>query len=144
MAGSMSRRHEHERFLRSNVALIAAIAFIVLLTLTPMQGTHHHHLGLLDDFIAAFSPSFRRGRLVGLIGNVLLFAPFGAVLAARGLKGLQVVLIGASTSIAIEATQWFIPGRTTSLDDVLLNTLGTALGFVALVRWSSRYADERT
>jgi glycopeptide antibiotics resistance protein len=130
-------RTDQERFLQSNVALIASIAVIAVVTLTPMQGKNHLHLRPLDDVVAAFSPSLRRGRLVGLIGNVMLFAPLGAVLGVRGLKGLQVVIIGASLSTAIETTQLFIPGRTTSADDVLLNTLGAALGFVVAARRSS-------
>ncbi len=123
-------RGELERFLRSDVVLIASIAFILVVTLTPMAGDHEVHLGPLRDVLAAFSPAWDPLKLADLLGNIALFAPFGIVLGVRGLGGRQAVLLGCALSTAIELTQLFVPGRTTSVDDVLLNTLGTALGFL--------------
>ena len=40
----------------------------------------------------------------------------------------------------IEIVQLVIPGRTTSINDVLLNTLSTFLGFVLVARWAPRSA----
>ncbi|WP_291753074.1 VanZ family protein [Cellulomonas sp. 73-92] len=69
------------------------------------------------------------------IGNVLLFVPFGLLLG--GLLGLRrwwlVWLVGSATSAAIETIQLAIPGRWTTLQDWILNTLGTALGLAVLV-----------
>ena len=127
-------RGEPERILRSNVALIASVAFILVVTLTATSGKHEVHLRPLQDIVAAFSPSLNLTRLAGVIGNVILFAPLGVVLEARGVAGRRVVLIGALLSIAIEATQLLIPGRTTSVDDVLLNTVGVATGYLVSAR----------
>lgn len=68
-------------------------------------------------------------------GNVLLFVPFGLLLGALlGLRRWWVVwLAGSLTSAAIETIQLAIPGRWSTLQDWVLNTLGTALGLAVLV-----------
>ena len=69
-------------------------------------------------------------------GNVLLFMPFGLLLGALlGLRRWWLVwLAGSATSAAIETIQLAIPGRWTTLQDCILNTLGTGLGLaVALL-----------
>ena len=73
-----------------------------------------------------------------MIGNVVLFAPLGAVLRARGAELGQATVRGLALSLAIELTQLGIPGRTTSVDDVLLNTLGVVVGYLLAARWPAR------
>jgi glycopeptide antibiotics resistance protein len=67
-------------------------------------------------------------------GNVLLFVPFGALAGAlAGRRRWWVVLLaGSATSAAIELIQLAIPGRWTTLQDWILNTLGTGAGLVML------------
>ncbi len=79
--------------------------------------------------------------LVDVLGNVVAFAPFGASLAAATLLSsrsrlhgrfrrwwLKVSLAGLALSLFIELGQLAIPGRVTDVDDVILNTIGTAAG----------------
>lgn len=69
-------------------------------------------------------------------GNLLLFLPFGLALAgllrARGWASGKLLLAaaggGAAFSMGIEATQLFLPSRDPSVMDVLMNSLGAALG----------------
>jgi glycopeptide antibiotics resistance protein len=66
-------------------------------------------------------------------GNVLLFIPFGVLVAAASARTpkriWQTVVIGAALSAAIELSQWLvIPGRSPSIDDIILNTTGAAIG----------------
>jgi glycopeptide antibiotics resistance protein len=74
--------------------------------------------------------------LTDLFGNVLLFAPFGFLLpllvpAVR--RWWQVLAVGAGVSLLIELYQLAWPAlREASVTDVLMNALGTALGFAAL------------
>src|SRR4029077_6988777 len=70
-----------------------------------------------------------RGRADFLL-NVILFLPLGCALRLAGARIRTAVLIGMFLSITIELTQAFIPGRDTSLGDVISNTTGTFLGFV--------------
>jgi glycopeptide antibiotics resistance protein len=74
------------------------------------------------------------------LGNVAVFVPIGLSLAGalHGLSGPRRVWIaiaaGAALSIGIELAQLAVPSRATDVDDVLLNTLGAALGAVFIVR----------
>ena len=72
-----------------------------------------------------------------VIINVILFVPFGAALGVAGTRLLRVCLVGALFSGAIELAQLFVPGRDSSLSDVLSNTTGAAVGY-ALARYTPR------
>ncbi|WP_280170446.1 VanZ family protein [Priestia megaterium] len=67
------------------------------------------------------------------LGNIVLFIPFGLFVSFK-LKNLnkvwRVIFIGMIISIVIECIQLFIPNRWTDIDDVLLNTLGTGVGYI--------------
>jgi hypothetical protein len=63
--------------------------------------------------------------------NLVLFVPLGFLLERTGrgsLRVWQVVAAGVAVSMAIEATQLFLPDRWTTATDVLANGLGTAIG----------------
>jgi glycopeptide antibiotics resistance protein len=74
--------------------------------------------------------------LAELVGNVLLFAPFGFLLpllvpAMR--RWGRVLAAGAAVSLAIELYQLAWPGvRKASVNDVWTNALGALLGFATL------------
>lgn len=72
-----------------------------------------------------------------LVGNLVLLAPFafGAAVRWRPLDGLlRMALAVALFSTTIEVGQYVLAnGRTTSIDDVLLNTLGGIGGYLAMV-----------
>jgi len=75
------------------------------------------------------------GLLLEAAANVLLFVPFGAALGLRDFSIGRTAGCGLALSAAVEGAQWLlIPGRTTSLDDVLLNTLGAVVGHALLTR----------
>jgi glycopeptide antibiotics resistance protein len=68
--------------------------------------------------------------------NILLFVPFGFFLTLKKssykkrLK-LFVILMGFLFSLFIEMVQFSIPiGRSADIDDVILNTIGTFLGYI--------------
>src|SRR3989441_1992834 len=69
--------------------------------------------------------------------NVILFVPFGAALSVTGTRLSRVCLVAALFSGAIELTQLFVPGRDSSLSDVLSNTTGAAVGY-ALAHYAPR------
>jgi len=67
-----------------------------------------------------------------VLENVLLFIPFGLLLSfwfPTGKKGI-VVLIGMVCSIAIEVTQLVTGYGFCHLDDVIMNTAGTFVGYL--------------
>ena len=111
------------------------MAAIALVTLLPVESGSDVRLRPFSEIREAFEPD--TGLLIGSIANVLLFVPFGAALRLSGLPMRATALIGLLTSGVVEGVQWvFISGRTTSTDDVLLNTLGALIGHALMSRWT--------
>lgn len=83
-------------------------------------------------------------RLIGF--NIILFIPFGILLALI-LKStskviLKTTLLGMAFSITIEILQFLLnSGRTSNIDDVILNTSGAFIGAVIgfIIRNKSKY-----
>ena len=65
-------------------------------------------------------------------GNILLFMPLGFVLPLRYKlnKLWKVMFIGFFISLTVEVVQLFTSIRSFDVDDLILNTLGTIIGFV--------------
>ena len=105
--------------------LVASAAAIGLFTLGPVGP----------------SPTWAQGDcciLTDVVLNVLLFLPFGISLGLLGASALVSTGIGALASTGIEIAQLWIPGRMSSVHDVLSNTLGTLLGAVIVAGWVGR------
>ena len=76
--------------------------------------------------------------IVPIIGNILLFAPWGFLtfIALYTVERPTVqtyvltILLGFSFSIGIEAWQYFLPSRVADINDVIWNTTGTILGAI--------------
>ena len=76
--------------------------------------------------------------IVPIIGNILLFAPWGFLtfIALYTVERSTVqtyvltILLGFSFSIVIEAWQYFLPSRVADINDVIWNTTGTILGAI--------------
>ena len=66
----------------------------------------------------------------GVVQNILLYYPLGYLLPILfpQLKPKHVILIGCLCSIATEATQYLLKLGWCETDDVIHNTLGTAIG----------------
>lgn len=64
-----------------------------------------------------------------LVGNIVMFVPYGALLAAsfQTLRWWAVDLIGLGTTVTIELVQPFLE-RSCDLDDIIANTLGAVIG----------------
>lgn len=61
-------------------------------------------------------------------GNLAWFVPLG-VLARRKCSLRQAILLGAAVSIILETLQYLLGTGVTDVDDVLINALGTGLGW---------------
>lgn len=72
---------------------------------------------------------------VDLLGNLICFCPFGTLLALLRPKLTLpgAALAGLGLSLLIEVSQYLLGVGIADVDDLLLNTLGTVLGF-ALTR----------
>ena len=75
----------------------------------------------------------KRDLLLNLIGNVCMFIPSGIILPVlfRRLDSfLKVIAAGAFISVCIEILQLPFAERASDIDDVILNTLGVAIGYM--------------
>ncbi len=76
--------------------------------------------------------------VVPIIGNVLLFMPWGfltfIMFYATDRPTIQTyvltILLGFTFSVLIEAWQYFLPSRVADINDVIWNTVGTILGAI--------------
>lgn len=79
---------------------------------------------------------FKYGKVKNMIwnvvGNTAMFIPSGIILPVvyRKLNSFwKVIAVGALMSLCIEFLQLPFPSRTSDVDDLILNTLGTAAGY---------------
>jgi glycopeptide antibiotics resistance protein len=135
-------RGRSRRQIGPNLAVGLSVLGILALTLFPTHQRRHVHLIPFGDIVGAFGPPIDRTRLLGMIANFFLFLPLGGALRWEGLSIRAAVLAACCLSTAVEITQWLVvPGRTTTVDDVLLNSLGALCGYVlaraAVARWNA-------
>ncbi len=124
------------------VALLSAHVFVFLaLTLaysnpaTPGPLPHAHRLNLrpfrnIAHGVVHGGDSLR----VNVIGNVVVTLPLGAAILVLGGSRARLrhaALAGLALSATVETLQFWSQRRFTDVDDVILNTLGAALGFLA-------------
>jgi glycopeptide antibiotics resistance protein len=77
--------------------------------------------------------------IVDFIGNIVAFVPMGFVpplIRRRSIRAWQVALFGVSLSLAIELAQYIGGQRTSDIDDLILNTAGTMVGYSWYSVWS--------
>ncbi len=123
--------------------LAAYLSLVLVATLTPMsapRGTVNlRPLATMTDDLARGG----EGLVVNFLGNVALLAPLGFLLTRLRPSWAtlaRVAGVGAGFSLAIEVMQFAFGRRVADVDDVLLNTLGAALGYLAF-RAIGRPAD---
>jgi glycopeptide antibiotics resistance protein len=118
----------------------AAAVYLVILAVTwaPAKGPNTIDLVPFRDEVRAIS-AWQHGHLVRrvfseLALNVLLLVPFALLLArafqlSRGPHRFvrPTVLLGCTGTVLIEVGQLFVPGRTTSITDVLANSAGVVI-----------------
>ncbi|MFF2877771.1 VanZ family protein [Gottfriedia sp. NPDC057991] len=66
--------------------------------------------------------------IVNTLGNILLFVPFGVILTSIK-RSKIIIIIGLFLSVSIEVVQLMMSYRTSDIDDVILNTIGTYIGY---------------
>lgn len=107
---------------------------VAAVTLTP-GSTHDGTLGLVRTIVERLTALGLPVTFLGLeaVANVLMFVPFGVLVGLLlDRPRWAVVLLAAATSATIETVQRWVPARFPTLQDLVLNTLGAALGVVAL------------
>ena len=135
----------------SPLALVSEILFgcsivtILIFTLMPAAGMTTRSLDLVPRrniwqmATDSVGPAVPFGQLGG---NLLLLAPLGFLgpIRWRGLdRWRSVTLLGVGLGAAVETMQYVLSvGRVSSVDDVILATLGALFGYVCLVNLRPR------
>lgn len=66
-----------------------------------------------------------------IVGNIILFVPFGVLLPLAFKVERLTILYGCSASILVELIQLAFAMGAADIDDVILNTLGAVIGYIA-------------
>ncbi|MFA9381465.1 MAG: VanZ family protein [Acetanaerobacterium sp.] len=85
-----------------------------------------------------------------LLGNIVWFVPFGAAVPAVGRRSdkkrgfLSVTAMGFLCSLSIELLQFVFATGISDVDDLIFNTVGTALGYLLYLCAQSIYKRVRS
>lgn len=140
-------------------AVIVSTLMIMYVTLSP--GTVKKSINVIPFqenivFVKAFFSNNGMNRegiprwfFLNLIGNLVLFLPFGFCFA--GLLSrlssrspiIVAILAGILLSLCIELIQLFIPTRATDIDDVIFNTVSTCFGVMVFSLMKKMYKRMR-
>ena len=124
--------------MRRALVLAAALLPIAVVTLSPRNGRTVVELMPLADLREAVGER-DLALLLKSFANVLLFVPFGAALGLYDVSLRAALLAGVALSGAIEIAQFtVVPGRTSSVDDLVLNTVGAVLGYLLVSSFGRR------
>ena len=147
--------------LKPSIYLLLAVIIILFVTTIPntkqtknrigyIQLNPLHQMSSLQCLISPcdISPRRVRSTLIDVLGNIILFLPFGVaacwVLKQRNWPNQSHILTafaaGLLFSFGIETAQYWMPTRVTSLHDIILNSSGALVGALLLTLFYSKYS----
>ena len=88
------------------------------------------NLSLFTDLVATYHENGIWMVLYLVVGNIVWFVPFGFLLPViwQKLKSYYTIPLGFLLSLVIETSQFILKKGMFEIDDLVLNTLGTAIG----------------
>ena len=134
MVYTFNNEEENDRVHLSSVCLLVIyclliICFTVLIRKQSFEGVR---LSLFWSYYEWFTGDSKIG--IQILGNILLFFPFGYLASACLRKNKYILLLGLVLSITIEISQYITMRGLFEFDDIIHNSLGTVLGVVAYKR----------
>ena len=83
--------------------------------------------------------------IINVFGNVIMFMPFGFLgIVFPKLNNFKLLIINfVSAIIVVESLQYFTRLGVFDIDDVILNTIGVAIGFLVYEKWASRISASK-
>ena len=115
------------------VVIIFSFVLIVVVTLFPFNFNFYQHNSFLDIIDSFYHPS----SLKDFVANIILFSPLGWGISNflsknnYRIKGLVVIIIltSFSLSLTVEILQSFLSSRSSTIADLISNTMGGIVGF---------------
>jgi glycopeptide antibiotics resistance protein len=102
----------------------------------PFESTFHSvKLAVTNKFGPPHKLHFRYITIRNIVGNILLFLPWGflaPILFYKTRRFKNVVVSAVLISLFVETTQFIFVVGVADIDDVILNTLGAMVGFYLL------------
>jgi glycopeptide antibiotics resistance protein len=130
-----------------DVLLLGSLLAILAFTLVPLDAENELELIPLSELVLEVRRSDATSLLELLVesaANILLFIPLGVALGLRGMSKMKTALFALALTAVVEAAQLLVvSGRTASVDDVFLNTLGAVLGHLLLTRMQANRLPPR-
>lgn len=138
----LSRRARQRWTLTALFLVYLGVLALVVLWPSTVGGNSVGTLGtILAELQGLGVPGWIDYGFVETIANVVMFVPFG-MLSAAWLTRERIwlaVVFGMAASCTIEAAQaMLLPQRFATIDDVTANSLGAALGCLAVYAWRTR------
>ncbi|MFC4043827.1 VanZ family protein [Dactylosporangium siamense] len=127
-----ARRSPDRRRTFGLVASVSGTLPWIWMILTPSSADRRIQLDPVAGLGGVLSGGFGTAT-VQIVGNLLVFAAFGAFAPLRWrLRLWQVLLLAALGSATVEVLQYVLDlGRVSATDDILINTLGAGLAYGA-------------
>ena len=132
-------KNKTEKIFRAVFLLIAIFYAAILVRLVFIRDgirleeetSHFLPLGALREYKAGFKTL--KSVVLNYVGNIAIFFPFGIFLPVifKKLNFLKVILTGCLISLFIEVVQYLLSAGYTDIDDIIMNTLGAAIGAFA-------------
>ena len=106
---------------------------LTILFITGILGAHFDFSLLTNGYVLYSLNLFEEGITPATLLNLILFIPYGflsTIIFKKVREGWSyAVLVGLTFTVTIESLQIFI-GRFVQLEDILMNTLGTYIGYL--------------
>ena len=120
---------------RTWLIILLTAYLLILLRITVFRSNSYPtemsvNLSLFTDLVATYHENGIWMVLYLVVGNIVWFVPFGFLLPAiwQKLKSYHTIPLGFLLSLIIETSQLIFNKGMFEIDDLVLNTLGTAIG----------------
>lgn len=131
-------RHDRFIFYKEFFQLLAILYFLLLyyLLLTTEGASSGFNIVPFREMTRYTLGS--RAFFYNVIGNIVLFIPFGFIISwyLNSKKTSQIIIISAIISLTAESIQFNI-GRAFDIDDIILNVIGSIIGFTIYLFFKS-------
>ncbi len=131
----------HEKFVfykefMNLVFVVYALLLFKLLTNTELNTSSGLNLVPFKEILRYEVGTY--GFYFNVIGNILLFVPFGYFVSSyvKASKVSHILFISVITSTTVELVQHYI-GRSFDVDDILLNVVGAIIGFLLYIGFTA-------
>ncbi|BBF43414.1 D-alanyl-D-alanine carboxypeptidase [Lachnospiraceae bacterium KM106-2] len=129
----LTHKKERMTYLSKLSFLLLTIYLSILfsVTISPVYGFHLEITKSAINLLPGKVLQSVQDNPLNFVGNIIMFIPIGFLLPAiskRYENGIRACMIGFCLSVIIELIQLFL-ARGTDIDDVILNTAGTIVGY---------------